>query len=124
LLIYEFARTKTKAVRTYVDDVLRWVDIGFLICLLVIIISMNISVRPNEGFGYLLMLYAFLMIIQGGALQFRPLMIGAVANWVGAIAVFINKDFKYDMLITAASVFTGFIIPGLLLRTSIRKNKL
>ena len=122
LLIYDFTRTKLKTVRTYVDDVLRWVDIGFIICLFVIILSMNISVRPNEGFGYLLMLYAFLMLIQGGALRFTPLKIGAVVNWIGAIAIFINTDFKYDMLISAAAVFFGYIIPGLLLRSKYRKK--
>lgn len=122
LLIYKFSRTRTKAVRTYVDDVLRWVDIGFTICFFVIIISMNVSVSPNNGFGYLLMLYAFLMLIQGGALKFRPLMIGAAVNWIGAIAIFFNKDFKYDMLISAAAVFIGYIIPGLILRSKYKKK--
>ncbi len=41
-------------------------------------------------------------------------MIGAAVNWAGAIAMFINKDFKYDMLIMAAAVLIGYIIPGLL----------
>ena len=48
-------------------------------------------------------------------------MIGAVVNWVGAIAMFINKDFKYDMLIMAAAVLIGYIIPGLLLWLKYRK---
>ena len=122
LLIYDFLKKKRKSVRTYVDDVLRWVDIGFMVCLFVIIISMNVSVGANSGFGYLLMLYAFLMLIQGGALQFRPLLIGAIVNWVGAICIFVNTDFKYDMLITAAAVFIGYIIPGLLLRSKYKKS--
>jgi hypothetical protein len=68
------------------------------------------------------MLYAFLMLIQGGALKFRPLMIGAAVNWIGAIAIFVNKDFKYDMLITATAVFIGYIIPGLILRSKYKKK--
>jgi len=123
LLLYQFTRRKSaKPVRTYVDDVLRWVDIGFTISLFVIIISMNVLKNVNSGFGYLLMLYAFLMLIQGGTLKFRPLLIGAAVNWVGAIAVFINSDFKYDMLISAAAVFIGYIIPGLLLRSKYNKK--
>lgn len=122
LLIYDFTKPKIKVVRTFVDDVLRWVDIGFAISLLVIILSINILKSHNSGFGYLLMLYAFLMLIQGGTLKFRPLMIGAVVNWIGAIAIFINKDFKYDMLITAVAVFIGYIIPGLILRSKYKKK--
>jgi len=122
LLLYDFLRKKSSAVRTYVDEVLRWVDIGFAICLFVIIVSMNVSVSPNSGFGYLLMLYAFLMLIQGGALKFKPLMIGAAVNWIGAIAIFFNEDFKYDMLISAAAVFIGYIIPGLMLRSKHQKK--
>jgi hypothetical protein len=122
LLAYDLIKSKKKSVRTYLDDVLRWVDIGFIVCLFVIILSMNISVRPNNGFGYLLMLYAFLMIIQGGALRFRPLIIGAVVNWIGAIGIFVNPDFKYDMLISAIAVFVGYIIPGIMLRSKSRKH--
>jgi len=122
LLVYSFTKKKTKRVRTYVDDVLRWVDIGFTVCLFIIILSINISVGPNNGFGYFLMLYGFLMIIQGGALRFKPLIMGAVVNWIGAIGIFINSDFKYDMLITAAAVFIGYIIPGLLLRAKYNKK--
>ena len=122
LLAYGFLKKKNKVVRTYVDDVLRWVDIGFAVCLFIIILSINISVGPNNGFGYFLMLYGFLMIIQGGALHFRPLIMGAVVNWIGAVGIFINDDFKYDMLITAAAVFIGYIIPGLLLRAKYKKK--
>jgi len=114
-------RDKKKTVRTYIDDLLRLFDIGFMMCLLIIIISINIAVRPNEGFGYFLMIYAFLMLIQGGALQFKPLMLGAFVNAVGSVAIFINKDFKYDMLITAGSVLIGYIIPGLLLQARHRR---
>jgi hypothetical protein len=112
---------KTKMVRTYIDDLLRLFDVGFMMCLLIIILSINIAVSPNEGFGYFLMIYAFLMLIQGGALQFRPLMLGAAVNAAGSVAIFINKDFKYDMLITAGSVLIGYIIPGLLLQVKHRR---
>ncbi len=119
LMVYQVIRDgRSTRVRTYVDDILRYVDIAFSICIFVIIISMNIpdAVHPNEGFGYFLMVYAFLMLVQGGALKFRPLFIGAVINWAGAIAIFINQEFKYDMLITAIAVFIGYIIPGYILR--------
>jgi len=121
ILTYQLFKRKSKAVRTYLDDLLRLFDIGFIISLFIIIFSINVAVGPNAGFGYFLMIYAFLMLIQGGAMKFKPLMIGAAVNWIGSVAIFLNKDFKYDMLITAAAVFIGYIIPGLLLRSQFKK---
>lgn len=123
LLLYSILRPGRSArVRTYVDDLLRLFDIGFIVCLFVIIISINVTNNANAGFGYFLMVYAFLMLIQGGALKFRPLIIGAVVNWIGAVAIFVNDDFKYDMLITAAAVFVGYIIPGYILRAQYKQR--
>ncbi len=130
LLTYGFLKPKRTSAKSYISDILRYVDIGFTICLFIIILSMNIAVRPNQsavspnaGFGLLLMLYGFLMIIQAGATKFKPLIIGAIVNWLGAIAIFVNTDFKYDMLITAAAVFIGYIIPGLILRAQFKKER-
>jgi hypothetical protein len=123
IMIYNMVRhRKTLKTRTYVDELLYMFDIGFTVCIFIIILSMNIAVSPNEGFGYFLMVYGFLMLIQGSAIRFKPLFIGAVINWAGAFAIFFNKEFKYDMLITAAAVFIGYIIPGLMLRKQYRKK--
>jgi hypothetical protein len=124
LLLFQVFRPKKKKVRTYVDDVLKLVDLSFIISLFLIIFSMNVAVSPNAGFGFILMIFGILMLIHGGALRSRSLMVGAAVNWAGAIGIFVNKDFKYDMLIMAAAVLIGYIIPGLLLRAEYRKNKM
>ena len=123
LLTYDIIKHKKKQARTYVDDLLKLVDIGFIICLFTIIISINVAVSPNSGFGFFLMIFAFLMLIKGGVVKSNSLMIGAVVNWAGAIAIFINKEFRYDMLIMAAAVLIGYIIPGLQLRSNYRKSR-
>ncbi len=122
LLTYDIIKHKKKQARTYVDDLLKLVDIGFIICLFTIIISINVAVSPNSGFGFFLMIFAFLMLIKGGVVKSNSLMTGAVVNWAGAIAIFINKEFRYDMLIMAAAVLIGYIIPGLQLRSKYRKS--
>ncbi len=122
LLLYNFLKPGKSLARSYVSDVLRYVDIGFAVCLFIIIFSINISVGPNNGFGYLLMIYGFLMLVQSGALQFKPLLYGAIINWIGSMAIFVNKELKYDMLITAIAVFMGYIIPGLILRSQYKKE--
>jgi len=115
MLSYDMFKPKRKVVRTYIEDLLRLVDIGFIVCLFTIIFAINVAVNPGAGFGFFLMIFGFLMLIKGGAVRSRALVTGAVVNWAGAIAMFINKDFKYDMLIMAAAVLIGYIIPGFLL---------
>ena len=122
LLSYNFLKPAPKVTGSYISDILRYVDIGFAVCLFIIVFSINVSVGPNSGFGYLLMIYAFLMLIQSGALKFKPLLYGAIINWVGAMAIFMNTELKYDMLITAGAVFMGYIIPGLILRAQHKKE--
>lgn len=121
LLGYDIFRPKKKMVKTYVSDLMKFVDIAFIVSMFTIIISMNVAVDPNAGFGFLLMIFAFLMLIKGGAVKSRSLMVGAAVNWAGAIAMFLNKDFKYDMLIMAGAVLIGYIIPGILLWLQYRK---
>lgn len=122
IFFYNWLKPQKKKVKTYVDEILQWAEVGFAISLFVIIFSINISVGPNNGFGYFLMLYAFLMMIQGGAMKFKPLIFGAVINWIGALAIFYCTVFKYDMLITAAAVFIGYIIPGFILYKQAKKS--
>ena len=122
LLLYDIFRPKKKLVSTYVSDLMKLVDIGFIICLFTIIFSINVAVGANGGFGFFLMIFAFMMLIKGGAIKSRSLMIGAAVNWAGAIAIFINKEFKYDMLIMAAAVLIGYIIPGLILWTQYKRS--
>ena len=103
------------------DDLMRYVDIAFIVSMFTVIFSINKAVSPNAGFGYLLMIFAFLMLVKGGAVKSTSLMVGAVVNWAGAIAIFINTIFKYDMLIMAAAVLIGYIIPGLIMRAKYKK---
>lgn len=122
LLVADIVKPKRKPVRTYVDDLMKMVDIGFVVSMFCIILSINIAVSPNAGFGYMLMIFGFLMLVKSAAVKSRSLAIGAIVNWIGAVAIFFNKEFKYDMLIMAAAVLIGYIIPGFLLRSAYRKS--
>jgi hypothetical protein len=121
LLTFDILRPRRTKVRTYVDDLMKMVDIGFVVCMFIIIVSINVAVGPNAGFGFMLMIFAFLMLVKGGAVRSNSLKVGAIVNWAGAIAILINKEFKYDMLIMAGAVLIGYIIPGLILRAEYKK---
>ena len=115
LLAYGIFKPCKKVVKTYVGDLMKLVDIGFVVSIFTVIFAMNIAVSPNSGFGFLLMVFSFFMLVKGGAANSKILMFGAAVNWAGAIAMFINKDFRYDMLIMAIAIFIGYIIPGIIM---------
>ena len=115
LLAYGIFKPRKKLVKTYIGDFMKLVDIGFVVSIFTVIFAMNTSVSPNSGFGFLLMVFSFFMLVKGGAAKSKVLMFGAAINWAGAITMFINKDFRYDMLIMAIAIFTGYIIPGIIM---------
>jgi hypothetical protein len=103
---------KKERVKTYTNDLFNKLNIGFFISLMLIIVSINVGVPPQKGFGLLLGLYGFWILIYGAVLNFKPSIIGAYITWAFAFASLFVKEFQYTMLLHAAAVLFGYIIPG------------
>ena len=95
---FHFRSRRKGGVKTYVQELLEKFGTGFFISLFVMIAAAYVSGSPGT-FGYYYILYAFWMFIHGSALRFRPLIVGAVVNWIAALAILI-----------------GYLIPGYMLR--------
>jgi hypothetical protein len=124
VIIYVAGRIRKKKrqqVQTYVQELMEKLSTGFFISLFTLIIASNMS-NSFFSFGYFYVLYAFWMFIQGSAIRFRPLIIGALVNWAAAIAIFYLKDFRHDMMVSAVAILVGYLIPGYLLRAEYRKK--
>jgi hypothetical protein len=105
---------KRERVRTFTNDLFSKLNIGFIFSLALIIFSMNMGVSPLKGFGLLLGLYGFWILIYGSILNFRPSVIGAYISWIlGFVTMFMN-DFASVMLVHAIAVLCGYLIPGYL----------
>lgn len=80
---------------------------------------MIISNSPGgwaNGYPFFILFYGLGTFISGKLLQFTPLVIGGIFNWVLAIAcVFV--PFDYQLLLAAAAILTSYIIPGYLIKT-------
>lgn len=113
----------TLRVRTYTNDIYRKLNVGFFVTLMLIIVSINAGVRPSLGFGLLLALYGFWMLIYGTLLHFRPSVIGAWVNWALALATLLVGDFKWAMLFHAAAVLAGYILPGHMAYAQFKRSK-
>ncbi len=108
--------------KTYVKDILDRIGTGFFISLFVLVAASFLT-NSISAFGYYYVLYAFWMFIYGSVLKFRPLIFGAVINWVAAISIFMIKDFFFIMIISAVAILLGYIIPGYILRAEYNKKK-
>ena len=122
-----FFRKKEK-VRTYTKDLFDKLNIGFVISLMLIIFSMNYlndvaPVDPRKGFALLLGLYGFWILVYGAALNFKPSVIGAYITWAFAFASLFVVNFEYTMLLHAAAVLCGYIIPGHIANKEFNKLK-
>jgi hypothetical protein len=117
-----FVLKKKERVRTYTRDIHQKLNTGFFISLSLIIISMNKGVHPTTGFSLLLGLYGFWILIYGTLLNFKPSIVGAYITWALAFAGLFVKNFEITMLIHAAAVLCGYIIPGHLANREFNKQ--
>lgn len=130
LLLYfilHFKNRRQKTVKTYVSLLLDRIEAGFFISLVVMIAGGNIIGNYQHQyahylFGYYYVLYAFWMYIHGSATRFKPLIFGAFFNWAAALLIFFLTGFKYIMMVSAAAVLAGYIIPGYLQRYQYNKS--
>jgi hypothetical protein len=104
---------KQERVKTWFDDVMKYLWIAFGVMLFIIFFAMgHLGI---DLFSIVIGLYGLGIFITGGILKFKPLLIGGIINWVLAItSLFLTPE--YVNLCLAASVLIGFIIPGYLLK--------
>ena len=120
-MIYSYQHEKQKRVRTYIDDVMKYVLISFLVSLFVVLFFMS-KLQLNT-YLMVLMIYGMWLYVSGSAIKFKPLIIGGIINWILCIVSFF---FTFDMqlLILATAVLLGYIIPGHLLKNEFSNSKM
>ena len=112
-MIYGRMQEKKQKVKTYLDDFMKYALISFLVSLLMVLVfssKLGLATYPM-----VMMVYGMWLFVSGGAIKFRPLIIGGVINWVLGIAAFF-ADFPQQLLLLSAAVLLGYIIPGHMLR--------
>jgi predicted PurR-regulated permease PerM len=66
-------------------------------------------------YPFFILMYGLGTFVSGRLLQFKPLMIGGILNWILAcVAVFFSFD--YQMLFAAAAILSSYLIPGYLIK--------
>jgi hypothetical protein len=113
-MLYTRSRHKKVRARTYIGDSMRylWTGMGISFFVLCFIISQS-RVGWEYSYPLFILLYGLGTYVSGRILQFKPLVIGGIFNWILAIASTFF-DFDYQMLFSAAAILTSYIIPGYL----------
>lgn len=110
------------SVRTYTHDIIKYIWGCFVVCLFLLIYLLI-----QQGlYGFvdtaILILYGMPTALSGAVLKFRPLVFGAIACWLLAIAsVFVPDEFR--VLLISLAVLVAWIVPGIALRKKYLKEK-
>ena len=114
-VIYSSRKHSTPRVRTWVGESMSylWTGIGISFFILSMIIT-NSSGGWLNAWPLFILFYGLGTFVSGRILQFSPLVIGGIFNWILAlVSIFVHFD--YQLLIAAAAILTSYIIPGHLL---------
>ncbi|HEX2533401.1 MAG TPA: hypothetical protein VHK69_06680 [Chitinophagaceae bacterium] len=132
-LVFQFRKSGSEAgVKSYAGALLDKLGKGFFISLF-LLVAAGIITESHYAFGYYYILYGFWMYIHASALNFRPLLVGAFVNWAAALAIFfiarqaperltVPHAFGYEMVVSAAAILIGYLVPGYLLRQQYHKK--
>ena len=118
-IIISRKQQKEDKVRTWFDDVMKYLWIAFGVVLGITLFMMG-YVNANL-FPIVISLYGLGLFITGGMLKFKPLIFGGISCWILAIcSIFVSN--MYVNLILALAVLIGYIIPGHLLNKQWKEN--
>ena len=112
-------KRQTAQVKTYVGQVIGqiWLSIG--ICFMLLLgVALGKLMDFSIAYPFFILLYGLGTFLSGLVIQFRPLMVGAIASWLIFIAAFF-VSFEYQLLLIALSILLSYLIPGYMLKTGL-----
>lgn len=119
-MVYSYRDKKKAYVKTYSDDVMKYTWIAFGVLLSSILLSMNLL--QMNTYPLIMIAYGVPTFITAGVLKFKPMMYGAIGNWVLGLLAF-HFSFDIQLLFLSAAILISYIIPGHILRYQYLKNK-
>jgi hypothetical protein len=118
-MIYGAVTGRKAKVHTYADMLYMWTWIGFLFAAIVLFIVQ--SDRMENVTPYILLLAGFPTFLSGFIVKFKPLIAGGICFWVIAILVHFAGP-SLALLGTPVAMFTGYLIPGYMLRNKVNHD--
>ena len=118
-LIYSAKHQNRQRTRTYIGEAMGYLWSGMAAAFFVLSFIITFLQVDKSGWLYcypfFILLYGLGTFVSGRILQFTPLVVGGVFNWLLACAA-VFFPFDYQLLFAAAAILTSYIIPGHLLQ--------
>ena len=121
-MILGFKKRKTEKVKTHVDQLLGYMWIAFGVTLAIVLFSQG-RLGIENTLPLVMALYGVGTFVSGGALKFKPLIIGGVFCW-GLSIISFRLGIENQLLLLATSVVVSYIIPGFILRSRYKNDNL
>ena len=141
-------RETERRVTTYIEKVMNWLWIGFIIAILVVVLGLIVdmiivvNVTPDHPldrahefirwFPWLLLtpillcLYGFALFVSGKAYEFKPLVTGGIVCFAASFFLLLTLHktgvMGFQQLVLCISAVAGFVIPGHLLNRKDRRD--
>lgn len=113
--IYSFKQGKQAVVTTHLDNIYKWLWIGFGVnCFIFWFFGGKMGWQLN---AIITSMCAVPTLLSGVLLKFKPLMVGGVIFWIFGALIFM-VDTETQFLLAAAAVTFGYLVPGYMLRKS------
>ncbi|MBN1340957.1 MAG: hypothetical protein JXA03_16635 [Bacteroidales bacterium] len=107
---------KKAKVISHIDKTIIFLWWGFFFTIMVILFIASTGHLAWEiSTPLIIALYGMGTFVSGGALKFRPLIIGRIACWIIAIIASFT-EYSFVLLLTALSVVIAYLIPGYMLK--------
>jgi hypothetical protein len=119
-IIYGFVTGRKAKVHTYSDMINMWTWLGFMISAIILFI---VHSKSMESFPpYILLLAGLPTFVTGWIIRFKPLILGGFAFWVFALVAYFAGPSIAPLAVPVA-MLTGYLIPGYMLNTRIKNDK-
>jgi FtsH-binding integral membrane protein len=116
-------KRRKQAVRTYTDDIIKYVWLTFII----IMFLAAVLIGAIQGWEYyklidplFLVIYGMPTFLSGIILRFKPLMWGGIGCWVLSVLTTVIPV-EFHLLLVSAAMVIAWIIPGYLLRLKFKR---
>lgn len=121
-MVYSSRKRKTQLVKTQTGNFMRyhWISYG---AALAFILFYMMKVGPEIVYPVIILIYGMGTFVSGGAMAFRPLIIGGICCWIIAV-VSVFFGFQVQLLLLCLAILIAYIIPGHILKARFAHEKI
>jgi hypothetical protein len=114
-LVFYIRTRKANLSKTFIGTTMGFLWVGWFISFCILILFINLRHDYGLILPVIMAMYGLAIFVAGGMVSFKPLLIGAIIAWIGAIVAFFTP-YTVQLMILAGVVIVSYIIPGHILR--------